>query len=209
MPISTLPRRRIPAVSIRVIFWPSQTNSVSMASRVVPGMALTMERSTCSSALSSDDLPTLGRPTIAMRTESAGGCSSTTGTSATIASSRSPVPVPCKAEIGYTLPRLSSKNSNAACLRASLSALLAARITGRPERRKISATSRSAAVTPSLASTKKTTASASVIATSACWRISRTKSREDEPKDSGWCPFWGAFSVAATSSPPVSTRMNG
>ena len=34
-------------------------------SRVVPGVSLTIDRSSCSSRLSSDDLPTLGRPTMA------------------------------------------------------------------------------------------------------------------------------------------------
>ena len=36
-------------------------------SRVVPGISLTIDRSSRSSRLSSDDLPTLGRPTMATR----------------------------------------------------------------------------------------------------------------------------------------------
>ena len=50
-----------------------------MASRVVPGMSLTMARSSPSSALSSEVLPTFGRPTMATRAgsgESGSGASS-------------------------------------------------------------------------------------------------------------------------------------
>ena len=42
-------------------------------SRVVPGMSLTIERSSCSNRLSSEDLPTFGRPTMA--TATSGGSS--------------------------------------------------------------------------------------------------------------------------------------
>ena len=79
-PLATLPRRRMPAVSIRTISDRPQAIVVSMASRVVPGMAETMLRSSPRSALSSEDLPTFGRPTNAI----AGGSSS----SAAIAASQ-------------------------------------------------------------------------------------------------------------------------
>ena len=49
---------------------PSTSASVSTGSRVVPACSLTITRSEPSRALSSDDLPTFGRPRIAMR----GGC---------------------------------------------------------------------------------------------------------------------------------------
>ena len=66
-PEATFPRRRMPAVSTSRTVRPSHSSVVSIASRVVPGTSLTMTRSSPRSALSSDDLPTFGRPTIAMR----------------------------------------------------------------------------------------------------------------------------------------------
>ena len=45
-------------------------STASTVSRVVPGMSLTIERSSLSSRLSSDDLPTLGRPTMAIAVSS-------------------------------------------------------------------------------------------------------------------------------------------
>ena len=63
-----MPRRRIPAVSTSTISpWPNVIR-VSIASRVVPGVALTIVRSSPRSALRRLDLPTLGRPTSAMVT---------------------------------------------------------------------------------------------------------------------------------------------
>ena len=60
---------RMPAVSMRTYCCGrpsvSTANGTSTESRVVPGMGLTMTRSDCVSALMSDDLPTLGRPTMA------------------------------------------------------------------------------------------------------------------------------------------------
>src|SRR4249919_4284192 len=46
--------------------FPSTSASVSTGSRVVPARSLTITRSEPSSALSSEDLPTLGRPRIAI-----------------------------------------------------------------------------------------------------------------------------------------------
>ena len=45
-------------------------STASTVSRVVPGISLTIERSSFSSRLSSDDLPTFGRPTIAIAVSS-------------------------------------------------------------------------------------------------------------------------------------------
>ena len=60
---------RMPAVSIRMYFCRtpsvSTSNGTSIASRVVPGIGLTMTRSDCVRALMMEDLPTLGRPTMA------------------------------------------------------------------------------------------------------------------------------------------------
>src|SRR5439155_831077 len=57
----------MPAVSMSTTGTPSNESSVSMGSRVVPGVGLTSARSSPRRALSSDDLPTLGRPMIASR----------------------------------------------------------------------------------------------------------------------------------------------
>ncbi len=58
------PESRSPAVSTRRNGKPSITACASMASRVVPGISVTIARSVPSSALKSDDLPALGRPAI-------------------------------------------------------------------------------------------------------------------------------------------------
>ena len=75
-----------------------------MESRVVPAMGVTMLRSTPVRALIIDDLPTLGRPTTAMRGRSE--VSSSLGfMSFTSSSSSSPVPEPFIPEIGYISPK--------------------------------------------------------------------------------------------------------
>ena len=53
---------------------PSRSRIVSTVSRVVPGTSETMTRSAPTRALSSDDLPTLGRPRIATRIASSPTC---------------------------------------------------------------------------------------------------------------------------------------
>ena len=83
-------------------------SSVSMASRVVPGMSLTISRSSRSSRFTSDDLPTLGRPTMATAISS--GVSTDTAPPTLpaalswpwTASIRSCTPVPCSAAISNT-----------------------------------------------------------------------------------------------------------
>ena len=75
----------------------------STGSRVVPATESTTTRSSPTTWLSSDDLPTLGRPSSATRR---GPCSSSkrssgvSGSAARTASSRSPLPRPCSAETG-------------------------------------------------------------------------------------------------------------
>ena len=63
----TFPLRRLPAVSTIRYARPPTVRRQSTESRVVPGTSLTSERSSPISALSSEDLPTLGRPAIASR----------------------------------------------------------------------------------------------------------------------------------------------
>ena len=78
-----------------------------MASRVVPAISLTMVRGSPTMALKSDDLPALGRPTMATGI-SAGGSSAalaappaSPASSRMMRSSRSPVPSPCTAETSW------------------------------------------------------------------------------------------------------------
>src|SRR5215813_3313129 len=64
-PRDTRPGRRMPAVSTMRNRRRCQVNDASIASRVVPGMSLTSTRSACNKRFTSEDLPTLGRPTMA------------------------------------------------------------------------------------------------------------------------------------------------
>lgn len=72
----------------------------------MPAMSVTMWRSSPMKALISDDLPALGRPTIANfgMSSSCSVSSSSTGRSLTISSRRSPVPEPLMPETGYGSP---------------------------------------------------------------------------------------------------------
>ena len=65
--------RRRPAVSVRTILCPSYSNSVSMASRVVPAISETMTRSSPTRELTMVLLPALGRPRMATRVLSSRG----------------------------------------------------------------------------------------------------------------------------------------
>ena len=66
-----------------------------MESRVVPAMSVTMLRSSPKRALVSDDLPTLGRPTMVMRGKSSSTSAlASSGRAARMASIMSPVPLP-------------------------------------------------------------------------------------------------------------------
>ena len=68
----------MPAVSTMRNWRLCQVSTVSTASRVVPGTSLTIIRSSRSKRLTSDDLPALGRPTIAIDTSSGTGGSAGT-----------------------------------------------------------------------------------------------------------------------------------
>ena len=88
----------------------------------------------------------------------------TPGRRATIASSRSPVPWPCRAESGIGSPSPNRWNSSASTSRAGSSILFASRKTGLRAVRRISATSSSPGVIPIFASTTNRTRSASATA---------------------------------------------
>ncbi len=68
----TTERLRMPAVSTMRKGTPSRSTTMSTASRVVPATSLTMERVRPAMRLTSDDLPTLGRPMMAMLTVPSG-----------------------------------------------------------------------------------------------------------------------------------------
>ena len=65
----------MPAVSISVSGRPSTTSGVSMASRVVPASSETIARGSPRMRLTSDDLPTFGRPITARRISPWRSCS--------------------------------------------------------------------------------------------------------------------------------------
>ena len=84
----------------------SQRSRRLIASRVVPASSETITRSEPTNRLTSEDLPTFGRPITARRTTSSSGSASTgTGASSTMRSSRSPVPRPSAADTGIGKPR--------------------------------------------------------------------------------------------------------
>ena len=71
--LATRPARLMPAVStMRKVRW-RHFRTASTVSRVVPGVSLTIDRSSWSSRLRSDDFPTLGRPTMATAVSSGSG----------------------------------------------------------------------------------------------------------------------------------------
>ncbi len=179
-------------MSIRTNVRSPRSSTVSTASRVVPGISLTISRSRPRSALTRLDLPTFGRPRIATRIASSGSegrpAGASRSSSATMRSSRSPLPVPCRPEIGIGSPSPSrcSSSANGSWLGSSI--LFASTSTGLCASRRIWATSSSPGVTPARASTTKSTRSASPTASRACCAIARVS---------------GVGS--AMSTPPVST----
>ena len=187
----------MPAVSTNRIGPSSVSTIVSTASRVVPGMSWTTERSSPIIRLKSVDFPTFGRPTI--ETEkilSASGSSSSTTTSGSGGNSsmsdsrRSPVPRPWSALTGNGSPTPKLRRSQIADSRLVSSTLFATKSTGRPRLRRICATRLSSSVIPTVTSTTNSTTSASKIAFSLCFET--FSSRASPPG----------------IQPPVSTRRN-
>ncbi len=78
-PGSIFPRRRMPAVSISVTSRPFTSIFVSVASRVVPGIGLTMARSSPTSLFNRLDLPAFGLPTSAILMLSSSSSSACSG----------------------------------------------------------------------------------------------------------------------------------
>ena len=165
----------------------------STGSRVVPAVSLTTTRSWPAMEFSSEDLPTLGRPTRAMRCRSPSGAAvataETSGRTSITASRTSPLPRPCRAETGKgsPSPRFHRVAASPSC--AGESTLLAAKTTGLPLRRSIRTTRASVSVMPTWASTTSRTASAISTATSA------------------WVATAASRPATSTSQPPVSTMV--
>ena len=173
------------------------SRTVSIASRVVPGMSCTIERSSPSSRLKSVDFPTLGRPMMATLgvspevgvatvgpsppARSSGSARPGAGSRSTTASSKSPVPRPWIALTERGSPRPSATNSQAESSRFASSTLFTTKRTGRPRRRITLAAARSSSVTPVVTSTTISTTSASASARSTC-----------------------SLTLASSSSPPAS-----
>ncbi len=163
-----------------------------------------MTRSSPKIALTSVDLPTLGRPTIATLIVS--GRSGSVDVLRVLSSVRRSAPgiaasavsiiartfSPCAEEIAIGSPKPSSWNSATARSGCNPSDLFTASTTGRPDLRSRSAISRSCGASPLRPSTKNTTTSHSAIACRVCLAIS--------------CRI---PDVATGSKPPVSTTKYG
>ena len=137
--------RRMPAVSMKRTGPSGVSTTVSIGSRVVPGMSWTTERSSPMSRLNRVDLPTFGRPTSATentlprrrlvgarrrRRPSSASAARCRAARRTAASSRSPVPRPCSALTGHGSPSPRLTNSQTLASRLVSSTLLATSSTG-------------------------------------------------------------------------------
>ncbi len=195
---SILLRRRMPAVSTKRSGPSSVSTMVSTASRVVPGMSCTTERSSPTRRLKRVDFPTFGRPTMAiekMPSSASTGSSGSGGNASTRASSRSPLPRPWIADTGCGVPRPRREKAHVSFSRRSSSALLATRRTGRSLRWRMWATWASSSVMPTLTSTTMRITSASATARSACALTWRASAAAPSPE-------------VGSSQPPVSTTVN-
>ena len=204
-------RFRMPAVSIRLYCCRtpsvSTSNGTSIASRVVPEISLTITRCDSVSALMIDDLPTLGRPTMAMfiggsasawssSSPDSTGLAKGLGNRPTAWPSGVSTPRSCSALTGNMCSKPSSENSSTPLSCPTVSTLLMINKTGLPASRSIPATSRSIGTMPSCTLTTNKITSTSSSATCTCVTISCAKSS----------PPCSPFS---RPMPPVSTSMNG
>ena len=189
VPRSVLDGRRRPAVSMKRTGPSVVSTTVSMASRVVPGMSCTMARSSPRSLLKRVDLPTLGRPMMA--TLGVPGSRSPLALSAAAGGQRSasslrraagPAAVPpprragrrCPARAGRSPGRVAEARGRRTprwpASRLASSTLLTTSRTGGPARRITLAAARSSSVTPVVTSTTIRITSASARARSA-WSL--------------------------------------
>mmetsp|Transcript_16392 Transcript_16392/g.49132 ORF Transcript_16392/g.49132 Transcript_16392/m.49132 type:complete len:285 (+) Transcript_16392:1604-2458(+) len=207
-------RLRMPAVSMSLNFRPSGSlTSVSMASRVVPRMLLTMDLSLPVMALTRLLLPTLGRPTMATAISDLSTSSSSAlgggGSALTRASMRSPVPVPLMALMA--MGEWPSAQKSAACSSAlpTFSHLFTARMTGflGCVLRSQDTTSSSAPVIPVWPSTTNMRTFASSIPAAACLSIAVGSSTEEISRMALLCCASGSL-AASDIRPPVSIMTN-
>ncbi len=175
MASSILALRRMPAVSTKRIGPSSVSTTVSTVSRVVPGMSCTTARSSPMSRLNSVRLADVGstrrghgektrsadggarrRPRRRPRRSRRSGRQPRRG-----ASSRSPVPRPCRALTGERVAEAERRGTPRSALAVGVVDLVGDEQHRLPARRSTSATRLSSSVTPTMASTTKSTASAS------------------------------------------------
>ena len=153
----------MPAVSTSSTLRPSTSIGVSIASRVVPATSETITRSRPRKALTSEDLPTFGRPITARRTMSSSASASPRPRAAARRGGRAGRR--CRGPGRRRPPaarRGRGRGSRArAPGRCGESILLAATTTGRSPRRRMSAISSSPGRMPALASTTSIATSAS------------------------------------------------
>ncbi len=138
-----------------------------MESRVVPGSSKAITRSSPNNALTKVDLPTFGRPTMAifgflrLVRSSSKLCS---GKFSKASSTKSLTPSPCADEIDNGSPKPNSWKSAETTALFIPSVLFTASKTGRCDLRNLSAIINSCGVMPARPSTKKITTSASSMA---------------------------------------------
>ena len=94
---------RTPAVSTRYKSLLKALYLTNNVSRVVPGISVTIFRSSPSRVLQNVDLPALGLPTKAILGMSSSSSKSPSGSKGTRSSNNSPVPLPVSDEIGYSI----------------------------------------------------------------------------------------------------------
>lgn len=221
-------RRRTPAVSTRTNRRPSgPVSSASTESLVVPAASDTTDLALPSMALSREDLPALGRPTIAIRSGLPSGSPPSgrpaadsdasiadflvlvSGSASMTRSSKSPDPDPDSADTGTGSTPVSHHSATAACARSTLSHLLAASRMGRSPAvvRSQERTSESERVTPAGPSTTISTASAS--ATAAAVAASTAAGRPAAVSAAvAAAPAAPGSAAASAIRPPVSTTAN-
>ena len=157
-------------MSIKRQTLPPNSTCSSIGSLVVPARSLTTARSEPTALFSREDLPTLGRPMIAILLGPPNSClatAETSGRTSITLSKTSATPRPCKAETGCGSPSPSDQSEAASASPLSSSTLLASSRTGFLLALSIFTTRSSVAVGPTVESTTKRTASARSTAISA------------------------------------------
>mmetsp|Transcript_13464 Transcript_13464/g.39082 ORF Transcript_13464/g.39082 Transcript_13464/m.39082 type:complete len:349 (-) Transcript_13464:382-1428(-) len=205
---------RTPAVSMSLKQRPSGIwISVSIASRVVPAIELTMDRSFPTNEFSNELFPTFGRPMMAILTgtlaSSMSPYPSGGGKPWAAASSSSPVPLPLIADTA--IGSIPSSQNTAACSSAfpTFSHLFTASVTDFPgcDCRSHTNTSSSEDVGPVCPSTTIITESDSTTAAAACRSIAVGRNFSEMERIAASRCVASGNSSALLISPPVSTSI--